>query len=57
MDMVDAIIYPVMIVDYNYRITQANKTMAEHSGIDVKEIKNMDYYEVFSKRDSPCENC
>ena len=55
--MVDAIIYPVMIVDYNYRITQANKTMAEHSGIDVKEIKNMDYYEVFSKRDSPCENC
>lgn len=57
MATVDAIIDPVMIVRQDYTIAQANKAMAQHASMNIKELKGKTCYKVFAKRKSPCPGC
>lgn len=57
MSTVDAIIDPLLIIDKDYRITQANKALALHSKIEIKEIIGKKCFKIFSNQDEPCQGC
>lgn len=57
MATVDAIVDPLMIVDDQYRITKANKAMAQHAGTDVKSLIGQKCHKAFAGRTSPCPGC
>lgn len=57
MATVDAIVDPMMIVNRNYEITQANKALALHAHSDVKALLGKKCHKVFAGQDSPCKGC
>ena len=57
MAMIDAITDPIMIVSPEYRVIKANKSMAQHSKIAIKELIDKPCHKIFADRDTPCESC
>lgn len=57
MATVDAIVDPLMIIRKDFSIIQANKALANHSDIGVREPIGKKCYEVFAARKSPCPGC
>lgn len=58
MNLIDAIIDPIMIVDTEYKVTKANKALA--SVADVENVKNVlgkKCFEIFAGRKTPCVGC
>ena len=53
----DAIAAPVLIVSGDYHIDKANLNAASVAKMEVTELIGKVCYEVFAKRDKPCENC
>ena len=55
---IDALIDPLMIVDLDYTITKANRSMAEFTKHkDIPAILGKKCYKIFANRDKPCEGC
>lgn len=58
MGLIDAIVDPIMIVDNDYKITKANKSMAQFSGsASVKDIIGQKCHKVLAKKDDVCGGC
>lgn len=57
MATVDAIIDPLMIVNSDYKIIQANKALANHAGLPIRSVLGESCYKVLSGRTSPCDGC
>lgn len=53
----DVISDPVVIIDQNYRITRANKAMAEACHLDVKDVIGKSCYKVFAGYNTVCPKC
>ncbi len=53
----DAIVDPVSLVDQSYTIVRANRAYSQISGMKIQELVGKKCYEVFQKRESPCEGC
>lgn len=57
MSTVDAIVDPLMIIDRDYEVIQANRALSHHSGVDIKNLIGMKCYKAFAGRSSPCPGC
>lgn len=57
MATVDAIIDPLMLIDKDYRIIQANQALAKIASTDIKTVVGSYCYKMFAGRDSPCPGC
>lgn len=57
MATVDAIIDPLMLIDKDYTILQANRALAAHGQKDIRELVGSKCYEAFAGRKSPCPGC
>lgn len=57
MATVDAIIDPLMLIDKDYKILQANRALAHHAKKDIRELVGSRCYEAFAGRASPCVGC
>ena len=53
----DAIKDPVALVNQNYQIVRANAAYGEVSGVKIQNLVGQKCYEVFQKRQAPCEGC
>lgn len=53
----DVISDPVVIIDQNYRITRANKAMAEACHLDVKDVIGKSCYKAFAGYNTVCPKC
>ena len=57
MATVDALIDPLMIIDKDYSIKKANMALAKSAGCEIKSVIGKKCYQVFAKRDMPCQEC
>ena len=57
MQTIDALIDPLMLVSSDYKIIRSNASLAKTAGLQVTEVVGKTCYEIFAKRNSPCENC
>jgi len=57
MATVDAIVDPLMLVDKDYRVIQANRALAKVAGKDIKKVVGSHCYKLFAGRNSPCPGC
>ena len=57
MATVDAIVDPLMLIDKDFRIIQANQALAKISTKDIKKVVGSYCYKMFAGRDSPCVGC
>ncbi len=57
MATVDAIIDPLMLIDKDYTIIQANRALAGQAHQDIKEVVGSKCYQAFAGRTSPCPGC
>ncbi|MDE3269554.1 MAG: ATP-binding protein [Pseudomonadota bacterium] len=54
---IDALADPLMLVSQDYKVVRSNTAMAKVADMSVTEVIGKTCYEVFAKRDTPCENC
>lgn len=57
MATVDAIIDPLMMIDRDYTVIQANQALAKQAGKEITKVVGSKCYKMFAGRDSPCPNC
>lgn len=57
MATVDAIIDPLMLIDKDYNVIQANKALATQANKEIKKVVGAKCYKMFAGRDSPCPGC
>lgn len=57
MSTVDAIVDPLMLIDRNFEIQQANRALAKHAGQDIRQLIGNKCYVVFAGRQEPCPGC
>lgn len=57
MATVDAIVDPLMLIDKDYRVIQANQALAKIAGKDIKKVVGSHCYKMFAGRDTPCPGC
>jgi two-component system NtrC family sensor kinase len=57
MATVDAIVDPLMLIDKEFNIIQANRAMASLSNRDIKQVIGKKCYQMFAGRSSPCPGC
>ncbi|MCX6128641.1 MAG: ATP-binding protein [Proteobacteria bacterium] len=57
MSTVDAIIDPLMLIDNNFNVLQANRATGSLAHQDVKEVIEQKCYKIFASRSSPCPGC
>jgi len=57
MATVDAIIDPLMLIDKEFNIQQANRAMSALSNRDIKQVIGKKCYQMFAGRSSPCPGC
>jgi two-component system NtrC family sensor kinase len=57
MATVDAIVDPLMLIDKDYNIMQANRAMAALSNRDIKQVIGKKCYQMFAGRSTPCPGC
>lgn len=53
----DAIVDPVMIVSQDFKIQRANLAAAKSAQVNVRELIGKPCYQVFAKREKPCQLC
>lgn len=53
----DAIRDPVSLVSPHYEVVRANRAYSDVSQVKIQNLIGRKCYEVFQKRDSPCEGC
>lgn len=53
----DVISDPVLIINPQYTITRANKTLAKACGEDVRRVIGQKCYQIFAGYDHPCPKC
>ncbi|NRA44442.1 MAG: PAS domain-containing protein [Oligoflexales bacterium] len=55
---IDALVDPLMIVDLDYTISKANRSMAEFTEHeDIPDILGKKCYKIFANQDKPCDGC
>ena len=57
MATVDAIVDPLMLIDKDYKVIQANQALAKIAGKDIKKVVGSHCYKMFAGRDTPCPGC
>lgn len=57
MATVDAIIDPLMLIDKDYNVIQANKALATQANKEIKKVVGAKCYKMFASRSSPCPGC
>ncbi len=57
MATVDAIVDPLMLIDKDFNIQQANRAMSALSNRDIKQVIGKKCYQMFAGRSSPCPGC
>lgn len=57
MATVDAIVDPLMLIDKDYKVIQANQALAKIAGKDIKKVVGSHCYKMFAGRDKPCTGC
>lgn len=57
MATVDAIIDPLMMIDRDYTIIQANQALAKQAKTEVTKVVGSKCFRMFAGRDSPCPGC
>ncbi len=57
MATVDAIVDPLMLIDKDFKILQANRALAQQAKRDIKEVIGSKCYEMFAARKTPCPGC
>jgi two-component system NtrC family sensor kinase len=57
MATVDAIVDPLMLVDKDFKVIQANQALAKIAGKDIKKVVGSHCYKMFAGRDKPCTGC
>ncbi|MBC7660881.1 MAG: PAS domain-containing protein [Chitinophagaceae bacterium] len=57
MATVDAIVDPLMLVEKDHRVIQANRALATISTKDIKKVVGSKCHKMFAGRDTPCPGC
>ncbi|MES2744463.1 MAG: ATP-binding protein [Bdellovibrionota bacterium] len=57
MATVDAIIDPLMLIDKDYNVIQANRALATKANKEVRQVVGAKCFKMFAGRDSPCPGC
>ncbi len=53
---IDTMTRPVFIFDREFRVVRANRNYAKYAGMDVREVIDKPYWQVFPRVDGPLEN-
>ena len=57
LETIDALPDPFLVVGKDYKVHKANAVLAGLANSDIKSVVGRPCYEVFARRNSPCENC
>lgn len=57
MATVDAIVDPLMLIDKDFNVIQANQALAQQAGKEITKVVGSKCFKMFAGRDSPCPGC